>query len=137
MITSSTVLRNLSGNLETAALKPGTGDIEDLFYLDGRPLILPASSYALTTAQERGLLGLKTGTYGFLTLPLIEWLRDRIGDRSAIEIGSGNGALALALGIPATDSKMQDDPKIAALYGAMGQTTVSYGDNVKRFNAQE
>jgi hypothetical protein len=98
-------------------------------------LILPASAYASTTAPERAFLGLRTGSYGFVTTELVDWLKTRIAGRHAIEIGSGNGALALALRIPATDSMMQDDPAIAGLYAKMGQPTVPYGENVRRINA--
>lgn len=52
-----------------------------------------------------------------------------------IEIGSGNGALAQALGIRATDSKLQERADIAATYKALGQAPVPYGANVEKLEA--
>lgn len=93
--------------------------------------------FAATTVQERALFGNRHGIYGFLTYELLQWLRDRINGRKAIEIGSGNGALALALDIPATDSKMQDNPIVAKLYDSIGAPVVKYGANVQRLPAND
>lgn len=103
---------------------------------DGVMQPVPAAFYAETTVAERAVLGQRRGIYGFLTDELIDWLRERIGGRKAIEIGAGHGALARALTIPATDSKMQDDPMVAALYRATGQPTVKYGPNVEKLDAK-
>jgi len=114
----------------------GARDIAPYVLENGIMQPVPADFYRETTAIERALFGQKQGIYGFLTFELIDWLRDRIGGRKAIEIGAGHGALAAALEIPATDSKMQDDPKIAAWYAAHGQPTVTYGRNVEKLDAK-
>lgn len=62
-------------------------------------------------------------------------LRERIAGRRAIEIGAGNGALAQALGIAATDSRLQEEPDIAAYYRAIGQPPVRYGAQVEKLDA--
>lgn len=107
--------------------------LDDLGYLR----VVPASYFQETSVQQRALFGNRHGVYGLLTTELIEWLQDRINGRAALEIGSGNGSLAYALGIPATDSKMQDDPAVAKLYDKIGQPTVAYGPNVQRLPAND
>lgn len=97
---------------------------------DGRLRVLPAAFWAATTPAERALFGHRYGLYSFPTTELVEHLRTLIGGRPAIEIGAGHGVLAEALGIPATDSRMQDQPHYRAHYAALGQPTVPYGPNV-------
>lgn len=104
---------------------------------NGELRVLPASFWAETTRDERVLFGLRHGLYCFPTVELVEWLKRAIGDRSAIEIGSGNGVLAKALGIPATDNHMQEWPEIRAVYELTKQPTVTYGANVERMDALE
>ncbi|MGZ8317526.1 MAG: hypothetical protein ACXWVD_00355 [Telluria sp.] len=108
----------------------------DVIGPDGRLRVMPAAYYAATTVQERALLGHRHGIYLLPTVELVDALRARIGGRSAIEIGAGNGVLAEALGIPATDSCMQADANIAALYALSGHPTVAYGPNVEALDAQ-
>lgn len=80
--------------------------------------------------------------HGLYLLPTIE-LVDQINGlimqasptRSAIEIGSGNGTLGKALGIPCTDSLMQSDPHVRALYEMSGQPVVNYGAHVEQLDA--
>ena len=104
---------------------------------DGSLRIVPASYYRATSPTERALLGNRAGLYGLPTSELIAWLEGRIAGRSAIEIGAGDGLISAVLGIPGTDSKMQDDPKVTALYKQIGQTTVPYGAHVKKLDAKD
>ncbi|MDY0747534.1 hypothetical protein SNE35_23730 [Paucibacter sp. R3-3] len=101
----------------------------------GKLRVVPASSLEQTTPQERLLFGVAHGHYGFPTDELVRFLKERIAGRSAIEIGSGNGVLARALGIAATDNRQQEDPAIRAHYEALRQQTVQYGDNVEKLDA--
>lgn len=101
----------------------------------GHPRVLPASFYAETTREERALLGLRCGAYGLPTVELVAYLQSIIAGRSALEIGSGNGVLARALDIPATDNRQQDAPDIRKYYEALGQPTIRYGDNVEALDA--
>lgn len=101
----------------------------------GRPRILPSSFYRNTTAAERIMLCVRNGLYSLPTDELVDWLRAEIAGRSAIEIGAGHGALAAALGIPATDSWLQLNPAVAAHYAERSQPTVTYGRNVERLDA--
>lgn len=132
------IIKNPTFSDATAHVLPTAGQRDlspDIIGPGGMPCIAPAAYYRCTTATERAMLGNSAGLYGLPTLELIQWLGDRIAGRSAIEIGAGNGVIAEALRIPATDSKMQDDPKIAALYQQLGQPTVPYGDHVRRLDA--
>lgn len=107
----------------------------DIIGPDGHLRIMPCDYYLNTTQVERSLVAVKHGLYGLPTLELVQWLRDRIADRSALEIGAGNGVLANALGIHAADNFMQEEPGIKAYYQALGQTPVKYGANVERVDA--
>lgn len=109
----------------------------DLLDGQGNLKVVPASYFRSTTIYERALFGNRNALYGFLTEELIVWLKDFIGDRKAIEIGSGHGGLARALGITATDNRMQEDPGVRAYYSMNGQPLIRYGQNVKKFDAVE
>lgn len=104
---------------------------------NGRLRILPMSFWAETTPTERGLFGNLHGYYAFPTTELVEYLQEVIGDRKAIEIGAGNGVLAEALDIPATDNFQQRMPEYNAYYKSLGQAIVPYGPNVERLDARE
>lgn len=103
----------------------------------GRQRVLPASFYAATTQAERAFLCVRHGIYGLVTQELVEWIRQQIGSRTAIEIGSGDGVLAQALGIPATDNCMQTWPEIRAHYERLQQAIVRYGPNVEHMDGHE
>jgi hypothetical protein len=97
--------------------------------------LLPAAAY-----DQFNWLGLRLwchlhARYGLPTVELIEWLRIYIGDRSAIEIGSGAGDLAHHLGITATDSKIQDAPEARIFYLAIRQPTIRYPAWVEKLEA--
>ncbi len=102
---------------------------------NGRMRILPAAFWATTTAEERGLFGVRHGIYSFPTVELVERLKEIIAGRDAIEIGAGNGVLAEALDIPATDSMEQRDPAMMLALVALGQPPVTYGPNVVECHA--
>lgn len=102
---------------------------------NGQLQIVPAAVYRGTTPAERALLGHQNALYGLPTVELVEWIKNYIGSRSAIEIGAAHGVLAQALGIPATDNHMQDTPEMRAYYGIINQKTVPYGAHVERLDA--
>lgn len=109
----------------------------DVLDENGRLKIMPASYYAGTTVSERAVFCVRNGVYSLPTTELIDWLRAAIDGRPAIEIGAGNGVIAEALGIPATDNRMQEAPAMAALYNDAGQAPVTYGANVEKIAARE
>lgn len=101
--------------------------------------IMPTSFYQRFDQVDLSGFCLRHGLYALPTFELMDKINELILEvsptRSAIEIGSGNGVLGKALGIPCTDSYMQDDPAIQALYSKMGQPVVKYGEHVERFDA--
>jgi hypothetical protein len=101
----------------------------------GQMQVLPVAFWASTTPAERSLFGHRQGIYHFPTTELVEYLRELIGERSAIEIGAGHGVLANALNIPATDNRMQAKAKYRRIYELQGQPTVKYGRNVIELDA--
>jgi len=108
---------------------------QDVITAHGVPKIMPASYYAGTALNDRLMLCVKHALYGLPTQELVDWLRRYIDGRPAIEIGAGTGALADAVGIPATDNFLQARPEIQAHYAALRQPTVAYGKNVKKLDA--
>ncbi|MEX3635976.1 hypothetical protein [Paraburkholderia sp. BR14320] len=104
---------------------------------DGHVKVMPAGFYAVTSLNERAVFAVRNGLYCLPTTELVDWLRDVISGQSAIEIGAGNGVIAAALGIPATDSWMQEHPAIAAYYRVHAQPTVRYGAHVEKLAAYE
>lgn len=101
----------------------------------GRLRVMPSEFWASTTPEERGWFGHQYGAYLFPTVELVASLLALIDGRKAIEIGAGNGVLAEALGITATDSRQQEAPEYRAIYAATGQPTVRYGSNVVTIDA--
>jgi hypothetical protein len=97
---------------------------------DGRMKVLPAKYWATTTAEERQLFGHHHGLYSFPTTELVDYLKGLIGDRTAIEIGAGNGVLSEALDIIATDNRQQEMSEWRAHYRRIQQPIVQYGPNI-------
>jgi hypothetical protein len=124
--------------MQAFSIDSTTRDISPLVFDDnGEFQILPASFWHETTLPERALLAVKHGMYLLPTLELIDHLKSVIAGRRAIEIGAGNGILAKALGIHATDNHMQSRPKYKAHYEALGQAPVRYGRDVEELEAHE
>jgi hypothetical protein len=101
----------------------------------GQLRVVPASTLASTTPEERMLFGVRHGLYSFPTEELRDYLLARIAGRRAIEIGAGSGVLAKELGIRATDNRQQEDAELKAYYQRLGQPTVAYGDDVEKLDA--
>ena len=115
---------------------------KDVSYLDeilldeqGRLRPVEAAQLAEVPLLDKQLWGHLNGVYGLPTVELVERIRALIAGRSAIEIGSGNGCLGRALGIPMTDSFMQEEPWCRAIYASMQQPTVRYGADVEKLDA--
>lgn len=102
----------------------------------GTLAIQPSSFWAQFTREERYVFGLKHSLYSFPTTELVAWLRTYLGYRTAIEIGAGAGILAKAVGLRATDSRMQERPDIRAQLAAMGHGPVQYGEHVEKLDAE-
>lgn len=82
----------------------------------GRMKLHPAEFYRpLSLLELRAWANLR-GRYGFPTVELVSWLKDKIGGRKALEIGAGNGDLGHHLGVPMTDSYQQVEDKETVAY---------------------
>jgi hypothetical protein len=66
---------------------------------DGYIKLLPSEFYRQFTKSEIIIWANKRGIYTFPTIELVEWLKQTIGDRSAIELGAGHNRLGHYLGI--------------------------------------
>lgn len=129
---------NLPATWTTAAVSLATRDLSSqVLDREGRLKVMPASFYAETTPDERRLLCSRQGVYSLPTTELIAWLKDFVGGRRAMEIGSGSGAICRALRIRGTDNFMQDRPDISAIYQGTGQATVKYSPQVERIAAYD
>jgi hypothetical protein len=102
---------------------------------NGRIRLLPASEFQKVPHDLLKVWCHLNARYGIPTLELVEWLKDRIGGRKAIEIGSGNGDLGYHLGIPETDSYCQQFPEVRAFYQLAGQFPTCPLPAVKKYEA--
>ncbi|MBO4499190.1 MAG: hypothetical protein J5732_02925 [Bacteroidaceae bacterium] len=81
------------------------------------------------------------GLYTFPTQELIDFLRQEIDDdpayepHSAIEICAGTGWIGRALGIPITDSHIQERPDIRDTYIIQGAIPIIYPADVENLDA--
>jgi hypothetical protein len=103
----------------------------------GQLQVLPAIAYDYIDHTDLRVWCNQRGIYGLPTDETIAWLREFIGDRSAIELGSGNGAFGRALKVPLTDSRIQEDPEVKMSYMIQGQPTVPYANDVEKLEALE
>ena len=110
-------------------------ELPDLLDGDGFLRILPAKEYDRIVPDALRLWCHKYARYGLPTAELVQWLQGRIAGRNAIEIGSGAGDLAHALGITATDNRMQEWPSIRWHYNLTGQPVIRYPDFVRNLDA--
>jgi hypothetical protein len=95
------------------------GSVKEPDYLlddNGVMRLLPAARLDAIPNQALRMWCHNHARYGLPTAELIEWLQFFVKSYKAIEIGSGCGDLAFHLGIPATDSRMQERPEIRAWY---------------------
>lgn len=111
--------------------------LDDLLLDNGLLQVRPASVLSAIPPVHLSIWGNKKGIYCLPTVELIDWLRERIAGRSAIEICSGNGAIGRALGIPRTDSYNQTTPTMLAYYRLYGQTPIFPPEDVQKFEANE
>lgn len=95
--------------------------------------------YAQFEQDSLAAFCVEMGCYSLPTFELLDLVNAKIIEaspsRNAIEIGSGNGIIGEALGIPCTDNWMQDHPAIKAHYEMLKQPTVPYRAHVERLDA--
>lgn len=105
-------------------------------YKDGKLQVMPSSFYKSFSDNEIKNFMHENGIYVLPTTELLDWLKENIFGK-AIEIGAGNGALSRALGVPITDSRMQENPEIQLAYKLSGQPVIRYNDDVEKLTAEE
>lgn len=109
--------------------------------IDGRLKVMPSCFYNQFKQREISVFCLLNGLYCLPTTELLDLLNTLImegsASRNAIEIGAGNGTLGQGLGIPSTDSFLQDNPAIREHYRRQGQPTINYGKNVIKLDGNK
>ena len=111
--------------------------IDDILLINGILQVVSAATLAELNQIHLVIWGNKRGVYCFPTIELIEWLKEKIAGRKAIEICSGTGAIGRALGIVSTDSYIQTTPEMIAYYRLAGQIPIFPPIDVKKFEANE
>lgn len=110
--------------------------LDSVFLEDGKRLrLLPAAAFRAYPTDHVSMWCQRTARYGLPTVELVEWLRQRIAGRKAIEVGAGKGDLGRLLGIPMSDSHVQMRPEIEALYRMQGAEIVVPPIDVERAEA--
>jgi len=97
--------------------------------------VLPASEYARIPRDELRTWCHFRAVYQLPSQELVDWMRERIGSRSALEVGAGRGWLGRALGVRMTDNHCQSWADVRAYYEAMQQPTIPYGSDVEAVDA--
>lgn len=111
----------------------------DGIFKDKKGIIQPIDTEYLSkfTQEEISAYCVKNAMYGIITHQLISIVDALIGDRIAIEIGSGNGTFGRALNIPMFDNYLQERPDVKLAYSLAMQPVIKYGADVKRVEALE
>lgn len=116
----------------------------DTSYLDkllldstGRMRLFPAATFASIPYDHLRVWAHKKARYQLVTKELVDWLREQIGGRSAIEVCAGMGDIGHYLGIPMSDSAVQNTPEVAAYYRSLGQVPTVPPSDVKRQHAED
>lgn len=125
-MTESHLLSNADVSYLTPVLMP-----------EGELIAVPAGIYENLPQHHLSIFCLNNGFYQLPTVELIEWLKDRIGGRKAIEIGAGNGVIGRALGIAMFDNYMQEWPFIIEHYKYFGQVPTKYGKDVIKMDGYD
>lgn len=103
---------------------------------DGRIKLLPAAAFREIDPMHLRLWMHHQARYCLPTLELVTWLREQIGDRTAVELGSGNGDLYYHLGITGTDSYIQTTPEFLQMTALWAQPSTKPRRDTLRLNAE-
>lgn len=116
-------------------LHPGQYEVPQLLDENGILKLLPASVYDTFDRNGLRLFCHNHARYGLPTVETVAWLRDYIGTRPCIEIGSGSGDLAHHLQIRGTDNCMQRWEEVRLHYGLIGQPVINYPPWIEQVDA--
>ncbi len=102
---------------------------------------LPYSEIQNDTSDTLNIVMQMLGLYTFPTHELLNWLHDEIDDdpdfepHSAIEICGGTGWIGRSLGIPTTDSRLQERADVRQAYLSNGAMPIDYPSDVEALDA--
>ena len=102
---------------------------------------LPYAEIENDTEATLNMVMQSLGLYTFPTVELTDWLHTEIDDdpelepHAAIEICSGTGWIGRTLGIPTTDSRMQERDDIRKLYLSQGAMPIQYPKDIEALDA--
>jgi hypothetical protein len=99
------------------------------------PKSIPSNALSPFSTDDICAFCNRKAVYGIVTDELLDFLRQIIGDRSAIEIAAGYGTLGRELKIPLTDKKIQEFPEVKIMYEMMQQPVISYPKDVEKLDA--
>lgn len=122
-------------------------NLEDVSYLDKILLDgdgcsrflkpLPAAELQALPHIHLRQWAMEKARYQFVTTELLRWLGDFIGDRAAIEVGSGQGDLGWHLAIHMTDNYCQQRPEMLMYYSMLRHTPTNPPPEVEKIDAVE
>lgn len=111
--------------------------LDDLLLDNGLLQVLPASVLSNVPQVHLIIWGNQKGIYCFPTVELIDWLKEQVAGRNAIEICSGTGVIGRSMGITSTDSYIQTSPQMVLLYELYGQKPIFPPEDVLKFEAND
>ena len=109
----------------------------DEILLDSEGFLKPVSASQIADVEQTHIAQWCTlnAIYQLPTIELIEWLKNAIGDRTAIEICAGKSGIGKALGIVSTDSYSQTLPELRSYFALAQVPIVEPPEYVKKMDA--
>jgi len=105
-----------------------------VFMFKGLVVPVPVETVDAIDKDKIRLYCHKKGIYGIITDELIDYINVQFfseGTQNVIAVGSGLGTLGRALGIPVTDSRLQETPEMRAMYAISGQPVIRYPSDIQ------
>lgn len=118
-----------------ASQVPDTRYLDSIIRPGGTPRAVPAAELAGIPPFHIVVWCVRNATYVIPTVELVEWLRAYIGNRTAIEVCSGQNGLGKMLDIPTTDSFMHLRKDVQLMYKAMQQPICKPPSYVEKIDA--
>ena len=122
-------------NPQTVRVSPQDITGMDVLDANGRVKLMPAAEWRKFPHQYIQQWCHVNSRYVIPTIELINWLKQKIGGRTAIEVGAGMGDLGYHLGIQMTDSYMQRRPEVQLYYQTLGSPTTDPPPDVAEYEA--
>jgi hypothetical protein len=110
-------------------------ELEKILISDGK--MIPADYSAIKDFSQEQISSFchKYAIYQIITTELLNFTKEQIGDRKAIEIACGNGCYGRALQIPITDNRMQEWESISRYYQMLNTPTIKYREDTINLEA--